>query len=508
MPLADHSHIHHQHEHKGIAERIKEETGEHSHHNHKLHDLMLKSGIAASGVIVAPYIGDALKLSSTSVHDIMHSLHGGGYGTGLAGGINSMLASVPVIGETLAEGGIATAGTSGLIGIGGVLLGNYIEKHRKDEDKDKPNWGKIIKYAALTTSALIALPSILTGLSVGISYIASLAGAEAAASAIGAVSGTIGAIGEMNHMSAAGGIGSMLTHIITCGGAALSVTGAIYADNKYEHEHDKPHIHGNNDHGITTEIVGNPNINKDEQCSVKLRIRDKNGKNLTADDLIITHEKKLHFLIVDNSLNDYHHIHPEYDSKTGLFVASFTPNIQGEYNVWSNFRLAENGSYIITKNKIPALRDHKIVPSIQHNNFVENDSVSLEIKAEPPLTAGADSHLAVRIKNKGKSPIKLDTIMGEYAHLVAFSKDGGDFIHCHPMGNESEINKNGQENSLKFHVAPQKEGFTKFFLQMKINGKETTIPFGQYIRPTQKLAERETMRSSRSNDSFPAVVTV
>jgi hypothetical protein len=107
----------------------------------------------------------------------------------------------------------------------------------------------------------------------------------------------------------------------------------------------------------------------------------------------------------------------------------------------------------------------------------------MDISANPPLQSGKDSTLVLRITDAAGNPAKLQEIMGASGHLVAFSKDKKDYIHCHPM---EEISKNGE---LVFHVAPTHEGFGKFFLGIKVDGREATIPFGQYIQPRTQAIE-------------------
>ena len=444
----------------------------HTASNHppsKNNDLLLKTGLAASGVIVTPYIGDALGISAATVPQIMALMHGhelGTAGTGLAGGINSLLSNIPYAGETLAAGGITTAVTSGIIGIGGILIGNYLDK-KPHKAGDIP-WGKVIKYAALTTSILIALPSILTGISVGLGYLAAFAGAGAASSAIGALAGTVGSIGGVSMATAGAGIGSAFIHLVTCGGAALSVAGAIYLDSNTKL---------GTDHSANIEIKDHPPIKRAEPCKIEFSLTDENGKNLTPDDLKETYTKKLHVMVVDSSLNDYHHLHPQYDQTTGLFAVSFIPKVQGDYSAWCDFKLQKNDLHVVLKNKISAQNDYNISPVIQHTNTASNDNMSVDIDTNPPLSAGKSSTLNLKIRDKSGNAVKLEPIMGAYAHLVGFSKDGETLIHCHPLDAPQN------EGDLEFHIAPQKEGFTKFFLQVKTEGSEALIPFGQYIQP-------------------------
>lgn len=443
-----------------------------THHSAEKAGLLLKGGLATSGIIIAPYAGDAIGISAKTVPEIMEVMHGHGLGSGIAGGINSLLSNIPYIGETLSSGSMATTAASGIIGIGGILLGNYLEK--KHHKEGGIAWGKIIKYSALTTSILIALPSILTGLSVGLTYLASFAGAGVISNAIASATGVLGSIGGMNVAAAGAGIGSAMTHIITCGGAALSVAGAIYLDKATEPTNDKPAI----------EITKKTPIKRGETCKIEFQITDSAGNPLAPEDLKETYTKKLHVMMVDNSLNDYHHLHPEFDKNSNKFSFSFVPKMQGEYNMWSDFTLQNDSSNSILRNKIESNSDYKIPAVIQHANFAFADGINVEITPTPPLTSGKNSNLQFNITKAG-IPAKLEPVMGAYAHLVGFSKDGENFIHCHPLNPEN----NG--GILQFHIEPQNEGFTKFFLQIKADGMETIIPFGQYIQPPDKFSQRE-----------------
>ncbi len=93
--------------------------------------------------------------------------------------------------------------------------------------------------------------------------------------------------------------------------------------------------------------------------------------------------------------------------------------------------------------------------------------------------------VTLRITDSSGNPItSFAPIMGADAHLVGFTRDGSGMIHCHPTHTEG--------NALTFHIEPQQAGPTKFFLQVRPNGQEITIPIGQYIQPASRMAERVT----------------
>lgn len=461
-----------------------------AHKPSKSNGLLIAGGLATSALIVAPYIGDALGISSATVPEIMGNLHQHGLGSGLAGAANSLLNMIPLVGETLSAGGMVTTATSGIFGIGGILLGNYFgKKHHKPSDL---KWEKAIKYAALTTSILIALPSILTGISVGLSYLAAFAGAGVASSALTSMATAIGSIGGTGMATAGAGIGSALTHLITCGGAALSVAGSIYLDKSTE---------AIEENKMNVEIIDKKAIERGKECQIKIRISDDRGKAMTPDDLAEIYTKKLHVMLVDSSLTDYQHIHPDYDKDSGLFVLNFTPKCHGEYNLWCDFKLKNNASNSVIKNKLASEQSHKMPAIIQHTNSVTNDNSNITIESDPPLTAGIASNLKINVTKRSGELVKLQQVMGAYAHLVGFSKDGENLIHCHPLNTSRHDN-----GELQFHVTPEKNGFTKFFLQIKADNKENVTPFGQYIQSPVKFSERETAPQNFTTHENSAIV--
>jgi len=193
---------------------------------HRTHKRIMTAAWLTGGVVAAPYVLSAFGIGGNALTQIT-TICGvtSATSSGLAGAINGMLAEVPGIGSTLAAGGWSSALASGGIGIGGTLLGNYI--HKKYDQEGGIQWGKIIKYAALATSLLVALPSVLSGVTMGLTYLAFLAGGAAVASSVyGAASASLGLSGAAAGLSSSAG--GLLPHLVTCGAAALPATGAAF----------------------------------------------------------------------------------------------------------------------------------------------------------------------------------------------------------------------------------------------------------------------------------------
>jgi hypothetical protein len=126
----------------------------------------------------------------------------------------------------------ATAAT----GLGGLLIGNWMSKNH--EGKTGINWGKVIKWAGLATSALISLPSILTGVTNGLIYLASEYLSPAAGTAI--LPNILETVGHLPYpdmfKSGLTGAAASLPHLLTCGASIAPLLTTIGLDVATEHQ--------------------------------------------------------------------------------------------------------------------------------------------------------------------------------------------------------------------------------------------------------------------------------
>ena len=75
-----------------------------------------------------------------------------------------------------------------------------------------------------------------------------------------------------------------------------------------------------------------------QPCDFRLDITQFDGSPLTAEEVALSHTKKIHLLAVDESLSDYHHLHPEPDSLNGgVWYFTLTPENAGKYAIFLDF---------------------------------------------------------------------------------------------------------------------------------------------------------------------------
>lgn len=461
------------------------ESGEHSSHvMGYARKAALAAGVAVGAIILAPtvlpFVGVGTADGAASLVDVMHDV---GNGSGLAGTVNELLSEVPIFGDTIVKGGMPAALLVATVGVGGWLLGKFVEKR---EDGAHVKLGKMIRYASLATSALIALPSTLTAIGTGLSYIAGvLGGPELATQVISACKATLGVTGEA---SASGvgltGIAATLPHLLTCGASLVPIGLAVNDGLQVEDVKTPP------PYSLRIQVPEPIVPNQPVEATLSI-INNATGKPLTPEELAVVHTKKLHLFVVDKSLKDYHHIHPEPTGKKGEFAFSFTPNTAHDYQCFAEYSTMKDGAAHRVEAALPLEKSRRVLPAITTSNVANQSGLQFEWSAQAPLRQGEDCMVNVSVRDaKGHIFTGLEPVMGAYAHLVGFSSNGGSMLHCHPLGREPQSNSERGVGTLQFHVSPEMAGATQFFLQIHKDGKDVFVPFGQYVAPAAKATER------------------
>lgn len=206
------------------------------------------------------------------------------------------------------------------------------------------------------------------------------------------------------------------------------------------------------------------------------------GKPISSDGLKEAHTKKLHLLIVDPSLTDYHHIHPVAGKNAGEFVFDFTPKKNDSYRVWADVIPVATGKqeYVMMDMGNSAKDKAAISKSTSMTSTVNGYTFTLALDGEPE--AGSAVMGNITVTKDGKPFDLLEPVMGAFAHVVGFTEDYNSVLHIHPMGKEPTSNTERGGPKLEFHIEPEKAGFVKLFAQVRIGGKDVFVPFGVTVK--------------------------
>lgn len=220
---------------------------------------------------------------------------------------------------------------------------------------------------------------------------------------------------------------------------------------------------------------------KTTQVTVKLNALA-DGKALSLDDLKEAHTKKLHLLVVDPTLTDYHHIHPVAGKNPGEYVFDFTPLKNDRYRVWADVIPVATGKqeYVQTDMGTSTKEKTSIDKATIMTSTVDGYTFTLALDGEPK--AGSSVMGNVTVTKDGQPFTGLEPVMGAFAHVVGFTEDYNSVLHVHPMGKEPTSDAERGGPKLEFHIEPEKPGFVKLFAQVRIGGKDIFAPFGITVK--------------------------
>ncbi len=216
-----------------------------------------------------------------------------------------------------------------------------------------------------------------------------------------------------------------------------------------------------------------------------LHLQRVTGEPVMLSDLIETHTKKIHLLIVDKSLTDYHHEHPRLTETPGDYVFDFIPKKPGPYLAWADLRPTPLGLQEYDRTEIKGTGAAEPVTNRKTKLTAEADGYRFElILAKPEIKVGQATDARLKVTRADGSGFgQLEPVMAAFAHVVGFNEDGETVLHMHPTGAPvlDENARGGPELPLKIYAT--KAGFTRLFAQVQIGGLQVFAPFGVTVVP-------------------------
>jgi hypothetical protein len=230
---------------------------------------------------------------------------------------------------------------------------------------------------------------------------------------------------------------------------------------------------------LKAEIISPATLQIGKPNSITLRLtRTTDAAPVTLADLQEVHTRKLHLLIIDPTLTDYHHVHPEPTATPGVYRFTFIPN-QSAYRVWADVLPTASGKqeYVITdlgKSEGTAAK-----PAATLNTTQQVGGYTFQLTLDGPLQVGKATMAKVTVTDSKGQPVRtLEPVMGAFGHIVGFSENFQSVAHIHPMGAEPKTETARGGPVLDLHIEPQAPGYLKLFVQTRINGKDLFAPFG------------------------------
>jgi hypothetical protein len=255
-----------------------------------------------------------------------------------------------------------------------------------------------------------------------------------------------------------------------------------------------------------------------------VRLATSSGKPIGPLDLMEVHTRKLHLLIVDPTLTDYQHVHPEATATPGEWSFQFSPKYSANYRVFADF------TPLVTGRSLYANADIKVEPTVPASSTPPASpggtastvsslpaiatallgaagitSATVECCGDPspplswtqdvagnhfvlapsqlPVRAGQPVDLKLLITRPDGAPVALEPIMGAFAHVVAFDSDRSGFAHLHPNQADPLAPPDPMRPSLPFKLTILRAGRYVIWAQVRAVGHEVFVPFWFEVAP-------------------------
>lgn len=252
---------------------------------------------------------------------------------------------------------------------------------------------------------------------------------------------------------------------------------------------DSPHVHVHPLPGLPEQTAHTDYhlVYQDEA----LILENTNGTAAQYTDFAISHGQRVHVMIIDPSLTDYHHLHPTRlrDDDMAIYPIDFNPALAGEYRIFADITPKNDGKqrFLSTVVDVPGTPTRPRFQALAAGNMQRTgqaDSLLFETHLDKPLRAGQPVMLNITVKNEdGQLFRELEPLMQAFAHLIGFSEDLQTILHAHPIGRDvTAENARGGPN-LVFNVTFPKPGYYRLFLQVRVHDAILTLPIDARVAP-------------------------
>jgi hypothetical protein len=257
-----------------------------------------------------------------------------------------------------------------------------------------------------------------------------------------------------------------------------------------------------------------------EPLRAMVRLKTASGKPIAPADLLVVHTERLHLLIVDPTLTDYQHVHPNPGEVPGEWEFGFTPRRAGAYRVFADFTPAatsrglyasadlqvaegpggrssapaaggttdptgssEEGATTALRGPGPAGASGGAgatatltagAPALE----IEHDGYQFRlVPGAWPLRARTPVDLKFSVRRPGGGGVPMQPVMGAFAHLVAFDQARSGFAHLHPAQSDLLQSPDPQHPVLDFKITIPQPGRYVIWAQVNLAGREVFVPF-------------------------------
>jgi hypothetical protein len=205
---------------------------------------------------------------------------------------------------------------------------------------------------------------------------------------------------------------------------------------------------------------------------------DLKRNTLIADtDLLVTHEKKLHFFIYDTALKNLQHLHPDYVNGTWQIQVALPQN--DNYWVWVEGQLAADQAEFTGSNRLLITGGTPADTSAPNLNEARTgaDGDSVVTLSNDPIQAGKMAMLMVTFSHLDGTAPNITPYLGMMGHAIVVSSDEDGLYHEHCMAD-------GMGMLMLHHNLPE-PGNYRVWIQFMDGGSLKMVPLAVSVGGTR-----------------------
>ncbi len=211
-------------------------------------------------------------------------------------------------------------------------------------------------------------------------------------------------------------------------------------------------------------------VTSGKPTTLKMMIHGADGK--MVKDFAVVHEQKAHLIIVRDRLDQFAHVHPEFDA-AGNLTTTYTFPTGGTYRLYVDHQPV-GGSQATATIEVKVAGEAPPIPSLKPDvpGSVKGDGLNALVSVIRSKTGGETTIRFEITDPTGTPATDLQSYMGAMGHLVVLSQDGKQYVHAHPAGD-----KKAMSNVVAFDAHFPQAGLYKGWGQFKRGGQVHVVPF-------------------------------
>lgn len=246
--------------------------------------------------------------------------------------------------------------------------------------------------------------------------------------------------------------------------------------NKMEHIHKNAHTETK----YQVELSFQPQT-PDAGSPTELVLAFKENEKVVGLD--IAHEMKVHLMAISEDLTWFRHIHP-VERQDGTYAIKETFPDGGKYLLFTDFK-PKGAQSIVNKKEIIVNGTPKAETNLTTKLVSNVDGYTLTLENGKDFKTGRNQSLSVSIDKNGKrlNEQDIEQYLGASAHIVMVSRAQKDFLHIHPVSNDSY--------PIYAETQIEQEGLYRIWVQFKIEGKVHTADFTVQVEKGEKSTKHD-----------------